>query len=106
MYSQSQCRDDDEKIISILKKINHEETYKRAHAERDILKILEGDCQTAVGAHSKIENEKIILEAELFSLDGSKRFYEKKSCKIDEFSELGTEIGQILKIKSNNSYKR
>ena len=61
-----QCRDDDEKIISILKKINHEETYKRAHAERDILKILEGDCQTAVGAHSKIENEKIIWKQNFF----------------------------------------
>ena len=101
-----QCRDDDEKIISILKKINHEETYKRAHAERDILKVLEGDCQTAVGAHSKIENEKIILEAELFSLDGSERFYEKKIAKVSEFRKLGKEIGQILKIKSNNSYKR
>ena len=61
-----QCRDDDEKIISILKKINHEETYKRAHAERDILKVLEGDCQTAVGAHSKIENEKIIWKQNFF----------------------------------------
>ena len=101
-----QCRDDDEKIISILKKINHEETYKRAHAERDILKILEGDCQTAVGAHSKIENEKIILEAELFSLDGSERFYEKKIAKVSEFRKLGKEIGQILKLKSKNSYKR
>jgi hydroxymethylbilane synthase len=101
-----QCRDDDEKIISILKKINHEETYKRAHAERNILKILEGDCQTAVGAHSKIENEKIILEAELFSLDGSKRFYEKKIAKVSEFRKLGKEIGQILKLKSKNSYKR
>lgn len=101
-----QCRDDDEKIISILKKINHEETYKRAHAERDILKVLEGDCQTAVGAHSKIENEKIILEAELFSLDGSERFYEKKIAKVSEFRKLGKEIGQILKLKSKNSYKR
>ena len=101
-----QCRDDDEKIISILKKINHEETYKRAHAERDILKVLEGDCQTAVGAHSKIENEKIILEAELFSLDGSERFYEKKIAEVSEFRKLGKEIGQILKLKSKNSYKR
>ena len=61
-----QCRDDDEKIISILKKINHEETYKRAHAEIDILKILEGDCQTAVGAYSTIENEKNYLGSRTF----------------------------------------
>jgi hydroxymethylbilane synthase len=101
-----QRRDEDKDTASILKKINHLETYKRAHAERNILKILEGDCQTAVGAHSKIENEKIILEAELFSLDGSKRFYEKKIAKVSEFRKLGKEIGQILKLKSKNSYKR
>ena len=101
-----QCREDDQEIISLLKKINHEETYKRAHAERNILKVLEGDCETAIGVHSIIEGNNIIVEAELFSLDGSKRFYEKKIVKIDKFREVGNEIGEILKTKSNNSYKR
>ena len=101
-----QCRKDDKEINSLLKKINHDETYKRAHAERNILKVLEGDCETAIGAHSIINGENIILEAELFSLDGSKRFYEKKIEKIEKFREIGNEIGQILKTKSNNSYKR
>ena len=101
-----QCRKNDNKIISLFKKINHNETYKRAHAERNILKVLEGDCETAIGAHSIIKKDKIIVEAELFSLDGSQRFYEKKSDKIEKFKEIGKEIGQILKIKSNNSYKR
>ena len=101
-----QCRKDDKEINSLLKKINHDETYKRAHAERNILKVLEGDCETAIGAHSIINGENIILEAELFSLDGSKRFYEKKTEKIEKFREIGNQIGQILKTKSNNSYKR
>ena len=101
-----QCRKNDQEIISILNKINHEETYKRAHAERNILKILEGDCETAIGAHSTIKGDNIVVEAELFSLDGSKRFYEKKIEKIEKFKEIGNEIGQILKTKSNNSYKR
>ena len=101
-----QCREDDLEIISLLKKINHNETYKRAHAERNILKVLEGDCETAIGVHSVIDGKNIIIEAELFSLDGSKRFYEKKIEKVEKFREIGKEIGQILKTKSNNSYKR
>ena len=101
-----QCRENDEEIISILKKINHNETYKRAHAERNVLKVLEGDCETAIGVHSIIDGDYIVLEAELFSLDGSRRFYEKKIVKIEKFREIGIEIGQILKTKSNNSYKR
>ena len=101
-----QCREDDKETISILKKINHNETYKRAHAERNILKILEGDCETAIGVHSKIDGDQIILEAELFSLDGSLRFYEKKIGNVDEYKQLGTEIGITLKEKSKNSYKK
>ncbi len=101
-----QSREKDNKIISILKKINHSETYKRAHAERNILKVLEGDCETAVGAHATIEKDKIILEAELFSLDGTVRFYEKKTSTLDKFKQLGIEVGKSLKTKSNNSYKR
>ena len=101
-----QCRNDDQEVISILDKINNRETSIRAHTERNVLKVLEGDCETAVGAHAIIEDEKIILEAELFSLDGSNRFYEKKSSKIENAKILGKEVGQILKTKSNNSYKR
>jgi len=101
-----QCRENDQEIISLLKKVNHNETYKRAHAERNILKVLEGDCETAIGAHSIIDGENITVEAELFSLDGSKRFYEKKTEKINNFREIGKEIGQILKTKSNNSHKK
>ena len=101
-----QCRDGDEEIISVLKKINHNETFMRAHVERNILKVLEGDCETAVGAHSIIKGGKIIVEAELFSLDGTKRFYEKKTSKTEDFRQIGIELGKILKSKSNNSYKR
>tara|TARA_B100001173_G_scaffold295875_1_gene291037 strand:+ start:437 stop:1354 length:918 start_codon:yes stop_codon:yes gene_type:complete len=101
-----QCRDDDNQIMSVLEKINHKDTYKRAHAERNILKVLEGDCETAIGAHSIIEGDKITVEAELFSLDGSQIFYEKKSGNVEMFKDIGTEVGETLKIKSNNSYKK
>ena len=101
-----QCRENDDEIISILNKINHEETHKRAHLERNILKVLDGDCETAIGAHSVVDGDKIAVEAELFSLDGKQRFYEKKVGNLNDFKEIGKEIGILLKTKSNNSYKR
>ena len=101
-----QCRHDDEKIISCLDKINDQETFFRAHAERNVLKVLEGDCETAVGVHATIDEDKIFLKAELFSLDGKQRFFEKRSSKIENAKDLGLEVGKILKIKSKNSYKR
>tara|TARA_B100001142_G_scaffold329199_1_gene391643 strand:+ start:1256 stop:2173 length:918 start_codon:yes stop_codon:yes gene_type:complete len=101
-----QCRENDKNIISLLKKINHNETYQRAIAERNVLKILEGDCETAVGVHAVVNDNKIFLEAELFSIDGSQRFYEKKTSEIKNAKELGEEVGLILKKRSNNTYKK
>jgi len=101
-----QCRENDNETISILNKINHMETNKSAHLERNILKVLDGDCETAIGVHAIVDGDKIIVEAELFSLDGKKRFYEKRVGNLNEFKELGKEVGALLKTKSNNSYKR
>ena len=101
-----QCRSDDNHIKSLLEKINDKETAVRAISERNVLKVLEGDCETAVGVHSKLENERIILQAELFSLDGLQKFYESGSSDIKNSAELGLEIGKKLKLKSGNSYKK
>ena len=101
-----QCRDNDKEIISLLENTNHKETYQRVIAERNVLKVLEGDCETAVGAYALIRENIITLEAELFSLDGTKRFYEKKSSEVKDAKKLGQEVGKILKIKSNNTYKK
>ena len=100
-----QCRKNDLEMINLLNKINHISTHSRAIAERNVLKILEGDCETAVGAIASIENDIISLEAELFSLDGKDRFYYKASKKINFAIELGKEVGQFLKKESKNSYK-
>ena len=101
-----QCRNNDEDLIELLKKVDHQSTHSSVKAERNILKVLEGDCETAVGAFASIEGNKIILEVELFSLDGSKRFHLKSSESIDKAEELGIEMGKTLKKMSNNSYKK
>ena len=101
-----QCRNNDEELIELLKSVNHQSTQNSIKAERDVLKVLEGDCETAVGVFARINDNKIYLEAELFSLDGSKRFHLKSSENLDRADELGIEMGKNLKKMSNNSYKK
>ena len=101
-----QCREDDLEIRNILENLNHDKTKKCVNTERNILKILDGDCDTAIGAYAKIEGEKIYVEAELFSLDGSKRFYVKSSKELKYADQLGKEVGIILKKKSKESHKK
>ena len=101
-----QCRKTDSDLINLLNRINHLPTHNCITAERSVLKILEGDCETAVGANAFIEGKKITLSAELFSLDGSKRFFQQDTKDLSKSRELGIEIGKKLKIESNNSYKK
>ena len=101
-----QCRKNDSEIIKLLDKVNHKLTNICVIAERQFLKVLEGDCETAVGAIANLAGDQINLEAELFSIDGKQRFYHKASKNINYSSELGREVGEILKKESNNSYKR
>ena len=101
-----QCRNNDKKIIELLKSVNHQSTHNSIKAERNVLKVLEGDCETAIGVFASIDGSKINLEAELFSLDGIKRFHLKSSENVDKANELGIEMGKTLKKMSNNSYKK
>ena len=101
-----QCRNNDKDLIGLLKKVNHTNTRNCIKAERNVLKVLEGDCETAVGAFASIDGNLINLEAELFSLDGNERFHLKLSREVDKANELGIEVGKTLKKVSNNSYKK
>ena len=102
----AQCRVKDNEIIKMLKKINHKNTFYSGQAERCVLKVLDGDCETAVGVSTKIQKKKITIQAELFSLDGKKRFYEKGKADLNLANELGVKIGKLLKKKSKNLYKK
>ena len=101
-----QCKENNQELIKLLNKVNHQPTHDCVVAERNVLKILEGDCETAVGAFAKIDGDNISLEAELFSLDGKDRFYHKASKELKFASELGKEVGAILRKNSKNSYKK
>ena len=101
-----QCRENDKELINLLDKVNHQLTHSCVLAERNVLKVLEGDCETAVGVIANIDRDTINIEAELFSLDGKKRFYHKASKNLSSAYELGKEVGEILKKESKNSYKR
>ena len=92
-----QCRNNDKEIIELLKSVNHTATHNCVKAERNVLKVIEGDCDTAVGVFASIDDNTINLEAELFSPDGKDRFYSKSFKSIDKAADLGIEIGHLLK---------
>jgi len=101
-----QCRNSDLEIKQLLEKINSTHSRICANTEREVLKILEGDCDTAIGIFSDINGNNISLSAELFSVDGKHRYFIKNTKEINLAKELGREMGEKLKSQSKGSYKR
>ena len=102
----AQCRRDDTNITKILKKINNEETKQCAIAERSLLKTLGGDCDTAVGGLAVIENNELILSAQLFSDNGDQDFIHKIKGKREDGANIGSLAGTELLKKAGNSFKK
>ena len=101
-----QCRNSDLEMIDFLKKINHTETSIRVKTEREVLKVLDGDCDTAVGAISEIKNNELSILGELFSIDGNRRYYYETICELKDYYQAGLEVGNNLKKQSKGNYKR
>ena len=101
-----QCREGDIEVINMLSEVNDKNSSISAHAERKVLKILEGDCYTAVGVFSKINKDNFKISGELFSLDGKQRFFKVIEDKISNFLKVSIELGNYLKKESRDSYKK
>ncbi len=101
-----QCRKDDSEIKELLEKINNKNSRIVANAEREVLKVLEGDCDTAIGVFAKIKGQKVDLITELFSIDGKQRYFIKETIEKNQIHDACRSIGEKLKQISKGSYKK
>ena len=101
-----QCRKDNISIINLLTKIDHKETRQCAVAERNLLKAIGGDCDTAVGGLATIENSELTLHAQLFSDDGTNIFNYKTIGSKEAGSSIGKLAGRQLLNQAGTSFKK
>ena len=101
-----QCKKNDEIIKKFLKNINDSETELCAKAERKMLQVIGGDCETAIGALAVIENNKLKLKAQLFSDSGSKSFEHQISGQDIEAINIGKGVGEKLLILAGKEFKK
>lgn len=62
-----QIRRNDERLGRMARAISDEPTLLCLRAEREFLRLLEGDCDSPVGVHAKMTNEKLWLQAQVFA---------------------------------------
>ena len=68
---------------------------------------IDGYSPTAnLRSKTKIVDDKIYLSGELFSIDGSRRYFYETSKKLSDFHMAGEEVGKKLKEESQGNYKK
>ena len=101
-----QCRKKDKSIHDIIKKINDTETSLCAAAERKMLQVLGGDCETAIGGLAKIHNDNLKLKAQLFSDLGDESFEYELVGKGEDASLIGKAVGEKLLNLAGEKFKK
>lgn len=84
-------------------KLNHKPTYISTYIEREFLSVLEGGCTAPIGALATIEDQTVLFEGVLLSLDGKEKLLVKKEVKITDFKEFGKRCA--LEILNNGGQK-
>ena len=90
------CRADDEKTISMLKKIEDEKSRNEIEAERALSEYIESGCRFPVGALATTNSDILKLTVSAYSVDGKKAITLEKTGEIGKPKDLGKEIGEEL----------
>ena len=102
-----QCNKNDDAVKNLLRNINDQDTEVCAKSERAMLKVIGGNCETAVGGLALIENNNLKLRAQLFSDTGSKSYEYELSGGISEAVKIGKLVGeQLLKLAGSEFKKK
>jgi hydroxymethylbilane synthase len=102
----AQCRKNDKETNFLLNSINDKETHICATAEREMLRVVGGDCDTAIGGLALLENNLIKLKAQLFSDDGKKNFIFVATEKKENSLKLGKKVGEKILELAGKEFKR
>ncbi len=98
-----QCRENDDKIRTLLEEINDDEVKLMCQAEREFSRIFDGGCHTPIGCSSKIDGENLTLKGMFYEEDTRilKEITGKKYDAEKLAQELAEKIKRVVKMEKN-----
>ena len=92
-----QTLDEDSDLISLISKTNNKNSSIIGIAERNVLAVLNANCNSPIGVLAKIDHKNFFaIKAELFSHDGNEMYKANASGILNESTNLAKEIGNNL----------
>jgi hydroxymethylbilane synthase len=92
-----ECREGDQKVLDVIKVLEHQPTRDRCYAERSFLRELEGGCQVPIGVNTTIEGDHLTLTGMVASLDGKRLIKDSISGLASDAEKLGIDLALKLK---------
>ncbi len=91
-----ETRVDDSEIIALVQLVHDVQTASCVTAERALLKSLEGGCQIPIGAYAQLEDDMVVLQGLVGSLDGKTIIRDVISGPAAQSEQLGQQLAQRL----------
>lgn len=91
-----ECRSDDTHLLSLLEKLNNNESAARVKAEREFNAIVGGSCQIPAGCHVQINGNEFKMNGFIADTTGVPFYKGELEGTLDELEGNGTELGQLL----------
>ena len=103
----AQCRipenRSDRQLWGWLEAVNHPESAVRINAERSMLKILDGSCQTPIAGYAKIDdNDCLTLTGYVVAPGGERLHMVEETGLIKDAVNIGIVVGERLKVQAGS----
>jgi len=91
-----QSRSDREEVTTLLRSINHEPTFICVRAERELQRLLAGDCALPVGVRAKLDDAHLSLTGILFGEEGKPPATAEASGEASQPESIAAELFRLL----------
>lgn len=91
-----EIRADDGRTAAAVARINHHPTDVTTRTERAFLRELEGGCQVPIGCLSRIDNDGLLVEGLIASLDGGLILKQQMRGPVEQAEEMGCSLARRL----------
>lgn len=91
-----ETRENDEEIINLVQLVNDKQAEICVKAERALLRSLEGGCQIPIGAYAELNEDTVVLEGMVGSLDGKTIIRESITGTKEQCESLGETLANRL----------
>lgn len=91
-----EVREGDERILELIRPLDHPESRISAECERAFLRSLGGGCQVPIGAIAQVSGDKVSVRGFISNLDGTKFIEGEEEGSVEEAEAVGERLAKSL----------